>query len=770
MQEVHAIMIDYDFSTLNDKEFENISIELISIDQGKRFERFKAGKDGGIDGRFYYDDGTQDLIQCKHYLKTGFDGLITSLKKKNEKGINEIAKVEKLNPKKYIFATSLPLSANDKRIIKQLFTPYIQNDCDIYGQEDLNDLLKKNPHIEECHYKLWISSTTVLKRIFYNAIKGRSEYLLEDIKEKSKRYAITDNHHKALDKLKESHCIIIAGEPGIGKTTLAEHIALMYIEKGYEFCVVENSLNEAEDIFDSEKKQLFYFDDFLGSNYLEALQFHQDSHIVKFISRVKKEKNKRFILTSRTNIFNQSILLSDAFKCSKLEKDEFIIKVDTLSEVEKAKILYNHIWHSNLSEQYIDELYKEKRYRIIIKHKNFNPRLIEFITDFERFETIKETEYWEFIIDKLNNPSDVWAQTFDHQSNEYIRNIVILAVLNGNKIKENDLIQAYEAMNQRMEIHNFTYASNDFYSVIKSVVKYFLNRTKIIKDTIEYSLFNPSIADFIINRYKTNEQRLTTSFLSLQTLESLNVLGSLHLNETIAKHLFQNIIMKCYEELNINSLEEKRLDYAIHLFYFLELYIDWPYDKKKVINFYENMTQIIKPFTLHEEFLFVLEQLLLREELNIHSFGFLKKLIDNANNTLDNINKIISFIKDFNFYDDEIVESLNDLIHQYLVEELDGKVADISLDDVNFDYDNEGYVYISRNSIDSFIENCLDDLIEEIDEFEEINIDKFSIKDSINSYPNEEDLIEAYYQSYEYEDFERDEKSYIDNIDDLFER
>ena len=130
-------MIDYDFSTLNDKEFENLSIDLISKDKDKRFERFKAGKDGGIDGRFYHDNGSQEIVQCKHYLKTGFRGLINSLKKENN-SINEIDKVKKLNPSKYIFVTSLPLSAENKKIIKELFNPYIKNDSDIYGQEDLN--------------------------------------------------------------------------------------------------------------------------------------------------------------------------------------------------------------------------------------------------------------------------------------------------------------------------------------------------------------------------------------------------------------------------------------------------------------------------------------------------------------------------------------------------------------------------------------------------------------------------------------------------------
>ena len=147
-------MSDYDFSTLNDKEFEDLSVDLISKDKDKRFERFKAGKDGGIDGRFYHDDGSQEIVQCKHYLKTGFNGLISSLKKKNDKGINEIDKVKKLTPIKYIFVTSLPLSPENKKIIKELFEPYIKNDSDIYGQEDLNQILGKHPDIEKRHYKL----------------------------------------------------------------------------------------------------------------------------------------------------------------------------------------------------------------------------------------------------------------------------------------------------------------------------------------------------------------------------------------------------------------------------------------------------------------------------------------------------------------------------------------------------------------------------------------------------------------------------------------
>ena len=42
-------MAEYDFVKLNDKEFEALSTDILSNLEQCRVERFKAGKDGGID-------------------------------------------------------------------------------------------------------------------------------------------------------------------------------------------------------------------------------------------------------------------------------------------------------------------------------------------------------------------------------------------------------------------------------------------------------------------------------------------------------------------------------------------------------------------------------------------------------------------------------------------------------------------------------------------------------------------------------------------------
>ncbi len=768
-------MIDYDFSTLNDKEFENLSIDLISKDKNKRFERFKAGKDCGIDGRFYHDDDSQEIIQCKHYLKTGFSGLITSLNKKNN-GINELDKVKKLNPAKYIFVTSLPLSAENKKTIKDLFDPYIKNDNDIYGQENLNQILGNHPDIEKRHYKLWLSSTVVLDRIINNAIESRSEFLLEDIKEKSKYYAVTENHQKAIDKLEESHIIIIAGEPGIGKTTLAEHLALWYIEQGFKFYDIENSINEAESIFKKDEKQIFYFDDFLGANYLNAIEDKKDSHIVKFMDRIRKDKTKRFILTSRTNIFNQGLALSDTFKSKNIVNEEFIIKIESLKDIDKAYILYNHIWHSNLDEEFIDEIYIDKRYNQIINHKNFNPRLIEFITDIKKIQLgkLEAKNYWEYILDKLNNPQDIWKNTFDKQSDEFNRILVMLTVFNGNKITEDKLIDSYYKYIELSGLTSSSHTSKEFESIIGEVVKYFLNRNQTYSKKIEYSLFNPSIADFVLNRYKNNLTILKNIYKSLETDKALVALFGLNKNDFIKNEDYLMILDLLLNESSI----EKDPDYLIKLNRLADRTSSLEVNQSLLRTLIQKIINA-KVTTKWIEDFYELVNLFSISQFYVNDFDFFSYLIFYADKDIDDINSLINLYNYFSVQDRNIDRELNELITEYFKEELTNAADSIYEFDVEFEetMNDEGYFEVIDGEIERIVDDKYSELETNLEYFSGFDIDEYDIKNEINI-GDIKQRLSSDYTSEKYNDFayEKDENDNSfdnfkkDDIESLFDK
>lgn len=676
----------YDFSKLNDREFESLGASIIGKIINKRIETFKAGKDGGVDGRFWIGNNKEGIIQCKHYLETPFSKLIYKLKKE------EAIKVDTLKPKRYIFITSKNLSKDNKQKIKTIFNPYILREDDIFGYQDLSDFLskKENQDIVQQNFKLWITSSSVLDLIYNNAIKGRSESTIREINENSYKYAITENHKKGLKILEEKNVIIMTGEPGIGKTTLADNLSLYYTAKGYEFCDIEENITEAENIFrEKEKKKiLFYCDDFLGSNLYDAISYKRDSHIVKFINRVCQDKSKKFILTSRTNILNKAISLSHRFQNGKIRENEFLLKVENLTAIDKAKILYNHIYYSKLSKEYIDEIYTDKKYNQIINHRNFNPRIIEFITDNTRIGNTTSQNYWKYVKKSLEEPKDIWADYFQNQTEDCVRALTFLTVYNNGKISEEVLRNSY---NKFLKIHQVNLGDNSdksFEAVRKLAIKSLLNRNQLGENKYEYILFNPSISDFVLNSYSEESELISNILKSLETEDSIiffnrltfskkiNIKCSSIIQENLFEYFFEK---KLLEEdwdflilLTYHDFFNERLNNKIQKFIITFINADYPCGNKL-----SELLMIIKEF---------------EPKIDIKNYKFLNGFIENQLDE-DSLKELLNFINEFDINDANILEKVEEQLENYLTEYVKFNDLDIDYSKYisNYQY-QEGYL------------------------------------------------------------------------------
>ena len=68
------------FANLNDVEFEYLCKDIMSKKLGVELRRFAQGRDGGVD----LTDSLSEkniVVQVKHYIKTDFSGLLSSIKK-----------------------------------------------------------------------------------------------------------------------------------------------------------------------------------------------------------------------------------------------------------------------------------------------------------------------------------------------------------------------------------------------------------------------------------------------------------------------------------------------------------------------------------------------------------------------------------------------------------------------------------------------------------------------------------------------------------------
>lgn len=752
-------MNNYDFSQLNDKEFESLCCDLMSAKTWKIIQRFKPGKDSWIDWKFYWGKEETIIIQAKHYIKSGISKLIQKLKDE------EFDKAKKLSPQKYILMTSLPLSPANKADIINVMPWIIKRDDDILWKDEINALLSEYEKVEKKYYKLWIASSNILKRFLNKGIVEYSWSELQKIQENAIIYHPTQSHQDAIEKIKKNRVLIISWEPWIWKSTLAENLLLQYLKDNLdsEFYMIDNDIAKAWDVYETEKKQFFYYDDFLWRNYFEAIENNKDSQIVRFIDQISQDKNKVFILTSRTNILKQGILCSDKFMINKIDKNEFLLEIWKFRNIDKAHILYNHMWHSHLGEDYIEELYKDKRYIQIILHKNFNPRIISFITDNDRLINTSSEEYWNFIKDKLDNPSDIREHTFSRQSDEFIRNLVSLIVFNWWKCEENLLKDAFRKIIIIEKVQNLTNTSKRFEDIVKLSVKYYINRN-INKGSEKtyYTLFNPSISDFIINKYKNDQEKLINVYQALESHVALRHLNNLVLWSKVTKDCRRNILENIFNNI---PLSVENYDFTI---YTLSQFIEDETKKEKIEKILKNILNTPKPISVMDELLNLCEihnKLITDEVFNNFTWFFDNLSQADQISTKKRIYKIRNK-KDNEFFNDIVIESKD-----YLKIELENFIGDldvshaIEVENVN----KEQLIQEIKECGENFlIDNDRNDLIDE-SELEEIIFSlewelEAKISDTGKYMKNENN----HDNEYRWKTTERDDN--IEAIEELFSR
>lgn len=488
-------MSNYTFLNLSPSEFEDLSRDLLQKEWNSTLETFTEGRDNGIDLRYSSDDNNT-IIQCKRY--SDFNNLLSNLKleKKN---------VVELNPDRYVIVTSVALTPPRKDQILEIFQPYIKTTNDILGKNDLNNLLNKFPEVEKQHFKLWLSSTTILDRILHSKVYNQSNFEIETIEETVNVYVDNASYYDAINIIKDKKYVIISGIPGIGKTTLARVLVFHYLANGFEdFIYLSDSINDGYNLYKDGKKQVFLFDDFLGTNFLEnKLTNNEEQRIVKFIDRVSKSNDKLIIFTTREYILAQAKQKYDAFNDPSLEFAKCIIDLSQYTKLVKAKILYNHLFFSNISTQHIDDLLNKKTYISIINHRNYNPRIIQTITKDDIWKSIQPIDFSEKFLEFLTNPKSIWKHVFENQISKLSQVTLLNLMACGTPILAEDLkIVTQNFAKQNHQKYGLVYSDIEFKKTLRELENTFIKISKDRDNILAIEYQNPSVQDFLVFYFK----------------------------------------------------------------------------------------------------------------------------------------------------------------------------------------------------------------------------------------------------------------------------
>ncbi|HEX6752450.1 MAG TPA: restriction endonuclease [Solirubrobacterales bacterium] len=497
---------------LSDIEFESLASDLLHAVTGRRYERFGVGPDGGVDLRYINKaKGMHEVVQCKHYFRSSFSQLEAAAKK-------EVPKLEKLTPAptSYRFVTSQTLTKGQKGKLVEALGGWITDPGMIWGGESIEDHLNDHEEVERNHVKLWLSSSTQLEKLLNAGTLNRSNDLIERITQALPRYVQTQRFNDAEEMLEKVGVCLIAGEPGIGKTTLAQMLLLDCAQKGFEALYVSEDVSEAWDAL-AETSQAFYYDDFLGRIGLQGLSKNEDQRLVELIAKAHRDPRRtRLILTTREYILRGAVQLYESFERVGLDHERFLLALEDYSRYERGLVLYNHLYHSEtMRPEWLVQLLESKAYVEIIDHPNYNPRLIEFITGHAKAHELDHVgnDWVGFALAALNNPEEIWKRAFEQELDELQRAMLICLISIGAEVEVDDLRSVVRSHCKRASIAYDDGAFDRALKVLDLTFVEFGHRGE--KPALDVA--NPSISDFVLNLLAEN-QNLLAALLDGATL------------------------------------------------------------------------------------------------------------------------------------------------------------------------------------------------------------------------------------------------------------
>ena len=492
-------MTAYDFTRLSSLDFEELTHDLLEAEWSLKLEGFANGRDDGIDLRHLSVDSNL-IVQCKHYAGSSFSTLLSNLKR------NEKRKIDKLKPSRYVLVTSLPLSPRNKSTLMEALSPYVVSTVDILGATEVRKMLRLHADVERSHFKLWMGSSTVLGKILNAAEHCQTDFKISRIKKNISLYVQTDAYRRALDILNREKVLVISGAPGVGKSTLAEMLLYSHMAEGYEPVVIESAVKEGKSLYRSGKKQIFYFDDFLGQTYIGDWKDYwgknQDAALADFVAMLRESESGRFILTTRQHILGAAAQKSPKIAYSGLLSSQCILEISDYQRIHRARVLFNHLYFSDISRPYKEAVISDMFFLKVIDHQNFNPRLIEWLTSFIRLNGVLPENYQKFILTTLKNPKEIWRHAFEDQISRASQNILLILYALYWRCDLEVLEETWKVFHlQSAKKYNFEAAPNDFRRGLKEIEGGFIE----IEDG-RIHFVNPSVRDFLGALYSENPE------------------------------------------------------------------------------------------------------------------------------------------------------------------------------------------------------------------------------------------------------------------------
>ncbi|CAC5404897.1 unnamed protein product [Mytilus coruscus] len=240
---------------------------------------------------------------------------------------------------------------------------------------------------------------------------------IEKWRSKDEKFVATRAADNVMKCIEKNGCVTITGSAGVGKSFIAQHIALALEKGGHQVIPVLNP-SDIKNYYHPNKFQLFIVDDICGKFTANQQQIENWRQLIPVIETIMAGKRCKIIATCRSNVFqDDKFNILSPFKtceCNLTSEDL------CLTSVEKVCIAEAHI---GTCIKDLDE---------ISKHHEFFPLLCSLYQEKEWVD-VKESFF--------SNPFEVYRNELDNMSRQGDEEkfkvcSLALCVLFNNQLKE----------------------------------------------------------------------------------------------------------------------------------------------------------------------------------------------------------------------------------------------------------------------------------------------------------------------------------------------
>ncbi|WP_208946054.1 restriction endonuclease [Bacillus safensis] len=550
-------MSNYDFhALLQPLEFEMLVCDVVSQREKVPFKTFKEGRDQGIDG-FYTDGKTKIIIQVKRYGQQFYKPLMKSLKQ-------DLQKIRELKPDRYILGVSMELTRQQTKDIVDLFKEFNITEHDILDRVELNTLLSQPTYRKVIinQPKLLIPNSNVLehllKKYLHSRIYKESAYRLKDACKAAKTFVPSKVYRSAVSNWDSNRTIILSGEPGVGKTTIAQILALAHLYQdqlnGFRWVY---SIDDIYSMLDEDQIQVFILDDYWGSILEKERNKKEEERLAKLIKDIENFPNDtRLIITTREYILQQLIHKSPLLK-KVFDNYTLICNLEAYSESEKASILYSRLYYSKLNYEHVNYLHLHTDE--IVYHDNYNPRVLSLFLDQQPQNYETPEDYLNRLLNYLDCPSDFWRDIFDNLSNE-AKFVALLLLITSTPSLQEDIEICY-----KNSLHYY-FTETHKKNLSESLRELEETMIKTVYDDEYDDIFlyfiNPSVQDFLLDFLKENCEQWIPKLLPCCSFYNQLLFLFKNISPFCSSNVSEQIIQSCiehYDDYTTSFLENDNM-------------------------------------------------------------------------------------------------------------------------------------------------------------------------------------------------------------------